>query len=78
MNQADVLGYAKHVLLPLSCPCRQASDIPLCDFVTSSFQSKFCELSILLARSSDRPQCFCSAALVGGCSDVTIPYLLSE
>eukprot|EP00983_Pelagomonas_calceolata_P047213 1140534-Pelagomonas_calceolata.AAC.1 len=30
------------------------------------FQFKFCELSIFLARSGYRPQCFCSAALVGG------------
>eukprot|EP00983_Pelagomonas_calceolata_P060517 1146414-Pelagomonas_calceolata.AAC.1 len=43
-------------------------------FVISSFQTKFCELSIVLARSGYRPQCFCSAALVGGYSDVTFPH----
>eukprot|EP00983_Pelagomonas_calceolata_P086315 1156734-Pelagomonas_calceolata.AAC.1 len=29
----------------------------------------------VLARSGYRPQCFCSAAFVGGYNDVTLPYL---
>eukprot|EP00983_Pelagomonas_calceolata_P040532 1137660-Pelagomonas_calceolata.AAC.4 len=36
---------------------------------------KFCELSMCLARSGYRPQCFRSAALVGGCSDVAVALL---
>eukprot|EP00983_Pelagomonas_calceolata_P118817 1160540-Pelagomonas_calceolata.AAC.10 len=41
--------------------------------IITVFQFKFCE-ELFLARPSYRPPCFCSAALVGGYSNETLPY----
>eukprot|EP00983_Pelagomonas_calceolata_P004550 148124-Pelagomonas_calceolata.AAC.1 len=39
---------------------------------------KVLQIEHFWARSGYRPQCFQSAALVGGCCDVTSPYLMSR